>query len=155
MRSWMFTTIPSICLLSMILVPMPALAAGPKDVTKVDHLPTLFIIGDSTVKNGTKGQVGWGDPIADDFDKSKIRVVNRALGGRSSRTYLTEGLWDKVLADVQPGDFVIMQFGHNDGGGLSDPRGRASIKGTGDETQEATNARTGEKQSVHSYGWYL
>jgi len=142
-------------LLVVMVVPILGFAAGPADVKKSDRLPTFFIIGDSTVKNGTKGQVGWGDPIADLFDKSKIRIVNRALGGRSSRTFLTEGLWDKVLAEVQPGDFVIMQFGHNDGGGLSDPRGRASIKGTGDETQEATNAKTGQKEAVHSYGWYL
>src|SRR2546421_11763292 len=134
----------------VLVVPIWGLAAEPVDAKKPERFPTLFIIGDSTVKNGTKGQVGWGDPLADLFDHSKIRVVNRALGGRSSRTYLTEGLWDKVLAEVQPGDFVIMQFGHNDGSGLSDPRGRASIKGTGDDTQESTNARTGEKESGHS-----
>ena len=142
-------------LLLVVAVRIFGFAAEPVDGKRSDRLSTLFIIGDSTVRNGTKGQVGWGDPIAEFFDQSKIRVVNRALGGRSSRTYLTEGLWDKVLAEVQPGDFVIMQFGHNDGGGLSDPRGRASIKGTGDETQEATNAKTGEKETVHSYGWYL
>jgi lysophospholipase L1-like esterase len=151
----MSISILRLCLLPMILIPTSALAAEPADAKRLDRLPTLFIIGDSTVRNSTKGQVGWGDPIGDLFDKSTIRVINRALGGRSSRTYLTEGLWEKVLADLQAGDFVIMQFGHNDGGGLSDPRGRASIKGTGDETQEATNARTGEKETVHSYGWYL
>ncbi len=117
--------------------------------------PTLFIIGDSTVRNGTKGQVGWGNPIADLFDKDKIRVVNRALGGRSSRTYFTEGLWDKVLASIRPGDFVLMQFGHNDGGPLVGGRGRASIKGNGEETQEIDNPATGKKETVHSYGWYL
>ena len=143
-----------VCLLSAMTFCASAWAADPADTKKSDRLPTLFIIGDSTVRNGTKGQVGWGDPIADLFDAAKIRVVNRALGGRSSRTYLTEGLWDRVLTEVQPGDFVIMQFGHNDGGGLSDPRGRASIKGTGDETQEANNAK-GQKETVHSYGWYL
>lgn len=56
---------------------------------------------------------------------------------------------------MKPGDFVLMQFGHNDGGGLSDPRGRASIKGNGDETQEVTNRTTGKPETVHSYGWYL
>src|SRR4051794_39629090 len=70
-------------------------------------LPTLFIIGDSTLKNGSgKGEGGlwgWGAPIADYFDQSKIKVENRALGGRSSRTYLTEGLWDKVLSAIKPG----------------------------------------------------
>ncbi len=117
--------------------------------------PTLFLIGDSTVKNGTKGQVGWGTPIAKWFDASKVSVQNRALGGRSSRTFLTEGLWDKVLAEIEPGDVVLMQFGHNDGGGLKDPKGRASIKGTGDETAEAPDAKTGRPVTVHSYGWYL
>ena len=117
--------------------------------------PTLFLIGDSTVKNGTKGQVGWGTPIAKWFAASQVSVQNRALGGRSSRTFLTEGLWDKVLADIKPGDVVLMQFGHNDGGGLKDPKGRASIKGTGDETAEATDPKTGQPVTVHSYGWYL
>src|SRR5580765_8639456 len=82
-------------------------------------LPTLFIIGDSTVKNSTKGLQGWGTPIAGLFDATKITVENRALGGRSSRTYRTEGLWDQTLAKMKPGDFVLMQFGHNDGGGLT------------------------------------
>jgi lysophospholipase L1-like esterase len=123
------------------------------------RLPTLFIIGDSTVKNGSgkgaDGLWGWGDPIAGYFDKSKITVVNRALGGRSSRTYLTEGLWAKVLADMKAGDFVLMQFGHNDGGSLTQGRGRASIKGNGEETQEVTDEKTGRKEVVHTYGWYL
>lgn len=116
--------------------------------------PTLFIIGDSTVKNHTKGMAGWGDPIAELFDTSKIRVENRALGGRSSRTFLTEGLWDKVVAELHPGDFVLIQFGHNDGGPLSGPKARASIKGTGDESQEITD-EAGKKLTIHTYGWYL
>jgi lysophospholipase L1-like esterase len=128
------------------------------DAKDQKRLPTLFIIGDSTVRNGTRGQGGWGDPIKAMFDPSKIRVENRALGGRSSRTFLTEGLWGKVLDQVKPGDFVIMQFGHNDGGPLTGApggRNRASIKGNGDESQEITNPTTGQKEVVHSYGWYL
>jgi lysophospholipase L1-like esterase len=117
--------------------------------------PTLFIIGDSTVRNGTRGQMGWGDPIADLFDPGRIKVANRALGGRSSRTFFTEGLWDKVLAGLKPGDFVLMQFGHNDGGPLTGGRGRASLKGNGEETQEVTDASTGREETVHTYGWYL
>src|SRR6185436_7774193 len=68
--------------------------------------PTLFIIGDSTVRNGTKGQMGWGEAIAAQFDPAKIIVVNRAIGGRSSRTFLTEGRWAKVLDEVRSGNFV-------------------------------------------------
>lgn len=69
---------------------------------------------DSTVRNHTKGQLGWGDPISDLFDPAKINVEDRALRGRSSRTFFTEGLWDKVLADINPGDFVLMQFDLNE-----------------------------------------
>ncbi|HWI57662.1 MAG TPA: rhamnogalacturonan acetylesterase [Bacillota bacterium] len=117
--------------------------------------PTVFLIGDSTVRNRTRGQLGWGDPIADWFDPSRISVTNRALGGRSSRTFLTEGLWDKVLAELKPGDFVLMQFGHNDGGGLDDSKARASLKGGGDESRVVTNKVSGKVETVHTYGWYL
>src|SRR5882757_1828815 len=64
--------------------------------------PIFFIIGDSTVRNGDgtgKGGLwGWGSVIAPYFDTTKISVRNEALGGRSSRTFITEGHWDKVLA---------------------------------------------------------
>lgn len=132
------------------------LPSGLRAENKSDSkLPTLWIIGDSTVRNHTPGQVGWGDPIADLFDPAKIIVQNRALGGRSSRTFFTEGLWDKVLSRIKPGDFVLMQFGHNDGGPLAGPKARASLKGAGDQTQDVTDEKTGEKETVHTYGWYL
>src|SRR5437762_5434843 len=83
--------------------------------------PVLFIVGDSTVNSGTKGPaVGWGDPIARFFDTTKIDVRNKAASGRSSRTFQTEGLWDKVLGAAKAGDFVLIQIGHNDGGPLDD-----------------------------------
>ena len=83
-------------------------------------------------------------------------MVNRALGGRSSRTYLTEGQWDKVLAMLKPGDFVMMQFGHNDGGPINDTsRARGTIKGIGEETEEIDNLLTKKHEVVHSFGWYL
>lgn len=112
--------------------------------------PTLFIIGDSTVNNHTGVLLGWGDPIKAYFDASKINVENKARGGRSSKTFINEGLWDQVLAAIQPGDFVMMQFGHNDGGSIDDPKDRASLKGTGDETRE--NAKY---ETIHTYGWYM
>ena len=123
-------------------------------------LPTLFLIGDSTVRNGrgdgANNQVGWGDPVAAYFDLAKINVVNRAVGGLSSRTYLTYGHWERVLAMVKPGDFVIMQFGHNDGGEINDTtRARASIKGVGEEKQEIDNLLTKRHEAVYTYGHYL
>lgn len=132
----------------------PAAAAIPEPPAKRDR-PTLFLIGDSTVKNGTNGLEGWGTPIAKYFDPAKIAVENAALGGRSSRTFLREGLWEKVAAKLQPGDFVIMQFGHNDGGPIDEGKARASIKGNSDETREVTIKESGAKETVRSYGGYL
>jgi rhamnogalacturonan acetylesterase len=106
-------------------------------------LPTLFLIGDSTVKNswdkGSDGLWGWGRPLTAYFDLTKINVENQALGGTSSRSYIEGGHWERVLALVKRGDFVMMQFGHNDGG----PKG--SKRGNGDE----------EENQVQSYGWYI
>jgi sialate O-acetylesterase len=117
--------------------------------------PTLFILGDSTVRNQTAGTRGWGDPLVAHFDPAKIEVINRAIGGRSSRTFLTEGRWDAVVANLKPGDFVLMQFGHNDGGALNDDRCRASIRGNGDESEEIVRKTDGKPESVLSFGGYL
>jgi HEAT repeat protein/lysophospholipase L1-like esterase len=119
-------------------------------------MPTLYIVGDSTVKNGTKGQMGWGDPLIGLFDKARIKVENHAIGGRSSRTFQTEGRWDKILASARAGDFVLVQMGHNDGGPLDDAkRARGTLPGIGEETREIDNLITKKKEVVHTYGWYL
>jgi len=95
-------------------VPSPAVL-NPK-------LPTLFVVGDSTANNRANGALGWGDPFSSYFDTTKINVLNRARAGRSSRTFISEGLWERVLADMKPGDFVLIQFGHNDAGSLNTDR---------------------------------
>lgn len=117
--------------------------------------PTLYLIGDSTVKNRTRDQMGWGTPLADLFDQKRIRVENHALGGRSSRSYLREGLWQKVRESLKPGDFVLIQFGHNDNGPVAEGKARASLKGNGDEAEEVVLTETGQPETVHSFGWYL
>jgi rhamnogalacturonan acetylesterase len=139
------------------LLPVLALAAlAPLTLFAQQGKPTLYLIGDSTVKVGTSGQVGWGERIAEYFDPAKIAIVNAARGGRSSRTFLTEGLWDRVLVDLKRGDFVIMQFGHNDGSALFDTdRPRGSIKGVGEESEDGTVEITGEWETVHTFGWYM
>lgn len=127
------------------------------------ELPTLWVIGDSTVRVGTKGQRGWGDELKPFFNTAKINIVNRAIGGRSSRTFLTDGRWDSILKEMQPGDIVIMQFGHNDAGPINEKpprnsktRARGTIRGNGDETVFVEkNIITGKPETVHSYGWYL
>ena len=120
-------------------------------------LPTLHLVGDSTVRSGGKaGMWGWGERIAPFFDASKINVVNHALGGRSTRTFFTEGRWQKVLDVLRPGDFVLIQFGHNDQGRIGDPanKGRAAGSGTGEETVADTRP-DGSIEAVHTFGWYM
>ncbi len=119
-------------------------------------LPTLWIAGDSTAARG-RGvtQQGWGVPLADYFDPAKINVANRARGGRSSRTFVNEGLWDQLLAGVKKGDTVLLQFGHNDGGPVNSRPARGSLPGLGDETQDIESLVTNRPETVHTYGWYL
>jgi len=132
--------------------PLPS----PKDL----KLPSIYLVGDSTVRNGkgdgANGQWGWGEPLVDFFDAAKINVVNRALGGRSSRTYITEGRWDELVPMLKPGDFVIFQMGHNDSGPLDDTsRARGTLPGIGDESKEIYNPITQKHEVVHTYGWYM
>jgi len=78
---------------------------------------TIFIIGDSTAANkdisGGKQERGWGMALQCYFDDN-IVVDNHAVNGRSSLSFINEGRWDKVLEKMKPGDYVIIQFGHND-----------------------------------------
>jgi lysophospholipase L1-like esterase len=122
--------------------------------------PVLYIIGDSTVKNGSgTGQQnlwGWGSFIAGYFDTTKISVENHAIGGRSSRTFITDGRWDRILERLKPGDFVIMQFGHNDAGPLDDTaRARGTIRGIGNDSAAIYNPIRKINEVVYSYGHYM
>jgi lysophospholipase L1-like esterase len=141
-----------------------ALLCGP--ALPAAAVPQMFVAGDSTAseyKPNPKNQQGWGAVLQPLFDESKLRVVDVARGGRSSRTFVTEGHWDRMLTDVRPGDFVIIQFGHNDGGALNQEppgstrplRARGTIAGIGDESEEIDNVITGKHETVYSFGWYL
>lgn len=131
---------------------------GMENLPANSNLPSLFLIGDSTVRNGQGrgdgGQWGWGDFLAPYFDTNRMNVVNRALGGTSSRTFYRDQ-WPRVAAMLKPGDFVIMQFGHNDSSPVNDTsRARGTIKGVGDQMQTITNLITKKVEEVHSFGWY-
>jgi lysophospholipase L1-like esterase len=99
--------------------------------------------------------MGWGQVLPEQFDTNRIEILNRALGGRSSRTFLTEGLWDKLLTEARTGDSVLIQFGHNDGGPLDEGRARASLKGISGETRVITNQANGKVETVQAFGGYL
>ena len=120
--------------------------------------PVLFTIGDSTVRNEDKGDNsmwGWGSVIAELFDTDRITVENHAMAGRSARTFLDEGRWDKVYNALQPGDFVLIQFGHNDGGDINTGKARGELHGAGPESKVFKMEATGKNQVIYTYGWYI
>lgn len=82
-----------------------------------DDTHTMFMIGDSTManKDTTKGpERGWGMMVQELFDETQLIVDNHAVNGRSSKSFIDEGRWQKVLDKIKPGDYVVIQFGHND-----------------------------------------
>jgi lysophospholipase L1-like esterase len=94
--------------------------------------------------------------MAEEFDTTRIGVSNKAIGGRSSRTFITEGRWDSILVRLKKGDYVIMQFGHNDGGPLDDTsRARGSIRGIGEESKDIYNPIMKKQETVYTYGYYM
>jgi lysophospholipase L1-like esterase len=119
-------------------------------------LPTIFIAGDSTAADGTPEAIGWGKVFPHFFDVSRINVANDARGGRSSRTFVTEGFWPRLVDRIKRNDYVIIQFGHNDGAEINGERiARGSLPGLGDESQEIDNRVTGQHETVHTFGWYM
>jgi hypothetical protein len=105
-------------------------------------LPTLFITGDSTAATGNARTRGWAALLVDYFDTSKVNLVNQGVGGARFNSY--QGTWDRVMAAVKPGDYVVIEFGHNSG----------PLPGVGEETQQATG-RGGATEVLHTHGWYL
>ena len=120
--------------------------------------PVVFVIGDSTVRNKDRdenGMWGWGSLLHEFFDTTRISIENHAAAGRSARTFLDQGRWDKIYKALQPGDFVLIQFGHNDGGGIDGPKDRGEIRGAGDESKVYFMQSYKKYQVVYTYGWYL
>ena len=130
------------------------------DTWKVDRTggkPVVFFTGDSTVKNADKdddGMWGWASQAQTVFDETKITLCNAGRAGRSTRTFIREGLWDKVYNSLQPGDFVTIQFGHNDISPITDRKARGTIASTKD-TLHVYHMDDGSYETVYSFGWYL
>lgn len=82
----------------------------------------VMIAGDSTVSTwaSDRAERGWGQMIPDYFDE-RVRVDNRAVPGRSTKTFISEGDWEKLLESLASGDYVLIQFGHNDSHDPSSP----------------------------------
>jgi lysophospholipase L1-like esterase len=149
----------STALLCQVADPSPDASVAPAD----SSLPTIFIVGDSTASyhtdpgnEGVAAAQGWGVYFPAFFALSKVNVVNAARGGRSPRTYMSEGLWAKVPEQVRPHDIVLIQLGQSDVFAINDAtRARGTIRGVGDEAQEIDNQLTHKHEVVHSFGWYL
>ncbi len=78
---------------------------------------TVFIAGDSTAANKSldkRPETGWGEMLQGNFDPAKVKVDNRALNGRSTKSFIDEGKWKELIDSVKKGDFVFIEFGHND-----------------------------------------
>ncbi len=135
---------------------VPATPASATEPVSTLH-PALFLVGDSIMKTGTNGGAtgpwGMGYEIIPLFDPAKIHVYNEGAGGRSSRSYGDEGLWAKIVARLQPGDFIIMMFGHNDAANSTNYPERTTITGNGEETLQVGVGN--QKKTIHTYGWYL
>lgn len=118
--------------------------------------PVVWITGDSTVKiDGNSPMVGWGQLAGDVFNTAMCTPVNLAKAGRSTRTYMNEGRWEQVYNAIQPGDIVLIQFGHNDIGEIGKGKDRGTLPYAYDTCHVYTRAADGVNEMVYSFGWYL
>nr|WP_294895355.1 rhamnogalacturonan acetylesterase [uncultured Pedobacter sp.] len=118
--------------------------------------PTIYIIGDSTVRNSNIDTWGWGTLLPEFMDTTKVNINNQAMAGRSTRTFVKEQRWAKVLSMLKPGDYVLMQFGHNEGSKPDTTKSgyRGVLRGIG---QDSLNLvwPDGKPETVYTYGHYL
>ena len=101
------------------LVVLVAGSAPPSfaDTGSKDGQITVFLAGDSTMAEKLpekRPETGWGEFLQSKFDPGKVRIQNHAQNGRSTRTFIGEGRWQALVDQVKPGDYVFIQFGHND-----------------------------------------
>ena len=145
-----------------LLKPLQEMMTGVEPVaygqSREEGKPMVFITGDSTVKNTDKdedGMWGWGSQAGLIFDPAKIVWENVAMAGRSARKYLNEGRWEKVYNALRPGDFVLIQFGHNDICSITNEKERGVIPCTADTCHVYQMEKDGRYELVYSFGWYL
>ena len=122
-----------------------------------DGKPMIFLAGDSTCKNGRgtgdNGQWGWGSFFSE-YVSDGATVENDAVGGLSSRTFFNNR-WPEVRDRIREGDFVLIQFGHNDRAPLNSGRARGTLDGTSDEPETVVMEKNGAPEDVYSYGHYI
>jgi len=126
-------------------------------------VPTLYLAGDSTVTDQAQAPgASWGQMLPRYFAPD-IVVANHAESGETLKSFVTELRLDKLLSTLAAGDWVMIQFGHNDAGGINQEppgstrplRARGTIPGIGNESEEIDNVVTGKHETVYTFGWYL
>ncbi|KXJ88662.1 SGNH hydrolase-type esterase domain-containing protein [Microdochium bolleyi] len=129
----------------------PAPAPAPVEVAPRAG-PTVYLCGDSTMagRGANDGQTdGWGAYLGRYLN---IPVVNKAIGGRSARSFWNEGRFQEVANLAKSGDIVVIEFGHNDGGSpRSNDNGRSACPGTGTETCVSDK----DGKTVYTYPFYI
>jgi lysophospholipase L1-like esterase len=98
----------ALTLFALLLCAPSALAKGPV---------TVFLAGDSTMapkQENKRPETGWGEQLQKRFNERRVRIDNHAANGRSTRTFISEGRWQTIIDKVKAGDYVLIQFGHND-----------------------------------------
>jgi DNA sulfur modification protein DndE len=94
-----------------LLILMLAVSALAKDPV------TIYLAGDSTCADkqaDKRPETGWGEMLGGHFKDGKVRIDNRAMNGRSTKTFISEGRWQAIVDALKKGDYVFIQFGHND-----------------------------------------
>ena len=128
------------------------------DQNRQEGKPMVFLCGDSTGKNednNPDGMWGWGSQAYTVFDANKCVFQNQAKAGRSTRTYIDEGRWEEVYNSLQRGDVVLIQFGHNDIGGIKDGKQRGVLATAKDSSAVYHMENSNLYKVIYSYGWYL
>ncbi|KAH6855388.1 SGNH hydrolase-type esterase domain-containing protein [Chaetomium sp. MPI-CAGE-AT-0009] len=112
--------------------------------------PTVYLAGDSTMAKTGGAHMGWGEYLSKYIT---LPVVNKAIAGRSARSYTNEGRFTEIEGLVKRDDIVVIEFGHNDGGSpnSANDNGRSDCPGTGSEV--CTSGKTGEK--VYTFNHYV
>ncbi|PPQ73100.1 hypothetical protein CVT24_009436 [Panaeolus cyanescens] len=116
---------------------------------------TVYLAGDSTMAKGGggfTGSDGWGQYLGQFLN---IPVVNMAIGGRSARSFTEEGRFNTIINTVKSGDFVVIEFGHNDGSAGAVDNGRQSAVGDGYDTTAIVTKSDGSTVLIHSFPYYV
>jgi hypothetical protein len=141
---------PALLLLGAVLATAASLAQPANDAPAADpKLPTLFLVGDLASSSQALA------PLSALFDTAHLNLAASPSAGRTTRAYINSGDWEKLLARMKPGDFVLIEFAPAILSGGDKDAAIRTLQGIGDGTFDYLDPGTQKVELVHSYGWYL